>query len=438
MTHDLRQLSLQNNMYTIISTIVEVLKKIIPEPVIRIFRKPYHFLLSYLFALSYGFPAKGMTVIGVTGTKGKSTVTEMLFRVLSYAGYPTAVAGTIRFAIGDNSEPNLFKMTMPGRGFIQDFLSRAKKAGATYAVLEVTSESTVQFRHLFLYLNALVFTNLQREHIESHGSFENYAAAKLKIGKALASSPKRPRAIIANANDVHSAPYLALAVEEKLPFGSDDVTDVVLGSGTVAFTYEGVAFSLSLPGSYNIMNALAVIKTAHFVGVPLQTIADALAQIERIPGRTERVERGQSFQAIVDYAHTPDSLTALYAAYPGRKICVLGNTGGGRDTWKRPLMGQIADENCDVVILSDEDPYDEDPDAIVSAMAAGMKREPLIIMDRREAIKEALSRARAGDAVLITGKGTDPYIMQAHGKKTPWSDSTVVGEELDKLLHGTT
>lgn len=421
-------------MYAFITKIVEVLKKIIPEPVIRLFRKPYHFLLSYLFALSYGFPAKGMTVIGVTGTKGKSTVTEMLFRVLSYAGYPTAVAGTIRFAIGENSEPNLFKMTMPGRGFIQDFLARAKKAGTQYAVVEITSESTVQFRHLFLYLNALVFTNLQKEHIESHGSFENYAAAKLKIGKTLAASSKRPRAIIANVDDSHSAPYLALSVEEKLPFSSSEVTAVTLGSGTVAFTYENVRFSLTVPGSYNIMNALAVIKAAHFVGVPLQTIADALAQIERIPGRTERVERGQDFQAVVDYAHTPDSLSALYAAYPGRKICVLGNTGGGRDTWKRPLMGQIADENCDVVILADEDPYDEDPDDIVSAMAAGMKRKPLIIMDRRAAIKEALSHARTGDAVLITGKGTDPYIMQANGAKTPWSDSTVVGEELDLLL----
>ena len=375
-----------------------------------------------------------MTVIGVTGTKGKSTVTEMLYAVLHHAGYPVAVAGTIRFAIGEKSEPNLHKMTMPGRGFIQDFLSRAKKAGMTYAVLELTSESTVQFRHLFLYMNALVFTNLQKEHIESHGSFENYAAAKLRIGKALARSPKRPRAIIANADNAHSTPYLSLDIEEHLPFSYAEATNVVLSPGRSSFTYSGISFSLQLPGSFSIMNALAVIKAAHFVGVPLTTIAKALAKLERIPGRTERIDQGQDFQAIVDYAHTPDSLAALYAAYPTRKICVLGNTGGGRDTWKRPEMGRIADETCDEVILTDEDPYDEDPEAIVQEMAEGMKRKPTVVMDRRIAIRDALSRAKPGDAVLITGKGTDPYIMQANGKKVPWSDATVVREELDALL----
>jgi UDP-N-acetylmuramoyl-L-alanyl-D-glutamate--2,6-diaminopimelate ligase len=421
-------------MYTLFTTLVTVLQKVIPKPVVKLFRKPYHYLLTVLFATIYGFPARSMTVIGVTGTKGKSTVTEMLYTVLRHAGYPVAVAGTIRFAIGENSEPNLHKMTMPGRGFIQDFLSRAKKAGIKYAVVEITSESTIQFRHKFLYLNALVFTNLQKEHIESHGSFEKYAAAKLRIGKALASSPKRPRAIIANADSAFSKPYLALAVEEHLPFSYSEVTDVVLGAGRSSFTYEGVQFSLQLPGSFSIMNALAVIKAANFVGVPLNTIAEALASLERIPGRTERIEVGQDFQAIVDYAHTPDSLAALYAAYPTRKICVLGNTGGGRDTWKRPEMGRIADETCDEVILTDEDPYDENPESIVREMAAGMKRPPTIVMDRRLAIRDALSRAKPGDAVLITGKGTDPYIMQANGKKLPWSDATVVREELTALL----
>jgi len=322
---------------------------------------------------------------------------------------------------------------MPGRGFIQEFLSRAKKAGARFAVLEISSESTLQFRHLFLYQNALVFTNLQKEHIESHGSFEKYAEAKLKIGQELERSLKRPRAIIANADDVHSAPYLALHLENKLPFSYAEASNVALGAGIASFTYKEVRFTLSIPGSHNIMNALAVIKAAHFVGVPLLTIAEALAQIERIPGRTERIEAGQDFQAIVDYAHTPDSLSAIYAAYPGRKICVLGNTGGGRDTWKRPEMGKIADQNCTDVILTNEDPYDEDPEAIVREMAKGMKRVPTTILDRREAIAHALSLAKFGDAVLITGKGTDPFIMGAAGSKIPWSDAQVVLEELQKI-----
>lgn len=420
-------------MYALFSRLIELLKAILPKSLVRPLLPFYHRTLSFVMALSYGFPAKKLTVIGVTGTKGKSSVSDMLYTVLRHAGYPVAVAGTIRFAINEESEPNLFKMTMPGRGFVQAFLAKAVKKGAQYAVLEITSESTVQHRHRYLYQNALVFTNLQKEHIESHGSFENYANAKLRIGHELARSPKRPRAIIPNGDDSHSAPYLELPVEEKHPFSFSEAKDVSLTPGHAAFIYKGVRFTLQLPGSFSIMNALAVIKAAEFVQVPLPTIAEALAQLDRIPGRTERIEEGQDFQAIVDYAHTPDSLRALYEAYPTRRICVLGNTGGGRDTWKRPEMGKIAETYCDHVILTNEDPYDEDPLEIVTQMADGMTKKPEIIMDRREAIKKALSLAQTGDAVLITGKGTDPYIMEANNTKTPWSDAQVVREELRNL-----
>lgn len=411
----------------------KLLERILPFRTYRALVKPYHLLVTFFSALHAGFPARRLTVVAVTGTKGKSSVTQMLFTVLKHAGYDAAVAGTISFEIKDEVRPNLYKMTMPGRGFIQRFLKEAADKGATHAVLEVTSEATLQYRHLFLDLNALVFTNLQKEHIESHGSFEKYAAAKFNIGKALARSRKRPRAIIANADNVHSAPYLSLPVEQHLPFSYAEASEVELGQGTAAYTYKGVRFSLKLPGSFSIMNALAVTKAAEFLGVPLATVASALANLERIPGRTERIEAGQPFTAVVDYAHTPDSLAALYGAYPGRKICVLGNTGGGRDTWKRPEMGRIADEACAEVILTDEDPYDEDPQQIVEAMAKGMKRAPQIIMDRREAIATALSLAKEGDAVLITGKGTDPYIMKANGEKQSWSDAQVVREELARL-----
>lgn len=421
-------------MYAAVDSLVRALKRILPQSLVRPLLPFYHRVIGWLFAFIYGFPARQMTVIGVTGTKGKSSVCDMLYAVLLHAGHPVSVAGTIRFAIKDQSEPNRFKMTMQGRGFIQHFLKRALDQGCTYAVVEITSESTAQFRHRYLYQNALVFTNLQKEHIESHGSLENYAAAKRRIGEELTRSPKRPRAIIANADDVEGQKYLNLPVEEKLPFSYADATDIELGPGRASFTYEGVRFTVQLPGSFSVMNSLAVIRAARFAGVPLQTIADALARLERIPGRTERIERGQSFTAVVDYAHTPDSLSALYAAYPVRKICVLGNTGGGRDAWKRPEMGRIADQECSEVILTDEDPYDEDPRAIVDAMAVGMKRPPRIIMDRREAIRTALSLAEPGDAVLITGKGTDPYIMRANGEKEVWSDAQVVAEELDALV----
>lgn len=411
-----------------------LLATLLPRSLHQALMRIYHALWAFGAALVYGFPAKKLTVIGITGTKGKSSVSEMLFAILRHADYPTAMAGTIRFAVNEESRPNLFKMTMPGRGFLQKFLLDAANKGARYAVLEVTSEGAVQNRHLFLAMDALIFTNLQREHIESHGSMEAYARAKFRLGEELARSTKRPRAIIANSDSEYAKPYLALPVETALPFSIGDAANISYQNESVSFTYEGVSFDIPQPGEFSVRNALAAIKTAAWLGVPLEKSSEALHLLTRIPGRAEKIEEGQDFLAVVDYAHTPDSLTALYGAYgKRRKICVLGNTGGGRDTWKRPLMGKIADEHCDEVILANEDPYDEDPQAIMDAMASGMSREPRIIMDRREAIATALSLARTGDAVLITGKGTDPYIMEANGKRTPWSDAEVVREELKRM-----
>ena len=400
----------------------------------RTFLLPYHFVWAFFSALWYGRPARRLVVIGVTGTKGKSTVAEMLHTILTAAGHKTALASTIRFAVGRESRPNLYKMTLPGRGFIQAFLRQALRQGATHVVVEITSEAALQYRHVGLELDALVFTNLQREHIESHGSFEKYFEAKLSVGQALVRSRKRPRTIVANADDSKGAAFLVLQVERRVRVRASDAKDVGLSDTGASFSYEGASFTLSQPGMWSVMNALLATKTAEALGVPPAVCAQALSHLSVVPGRAERIEAGQDFLAIVDYAHTPDSLRALYAAFPNRrKICVLGNTGGGRDTWKRPEMGRIADEACEVVILTNEDPYDEDPRAILDTMAEGMKRTPDIIMDRRLAIREALSRARAGDVVLVTGKGTDPYIMGAKGSREPWSDAQVVRKELARL-----
>lgn len=396
---------------------------------------PYHYAFAASAALRHGFPAKKFTVIGVTGTKGKSSVAEMLHTILTAAGHETALASTIRFATGKDSRPNLFKMTLPGRGFIQKFLAEARGKGCTHAIIEITSEAALQYRHLGLELDALIFTNLQKEHLESHGSMEKYFNAKFRIGQALVHSSKRPRTIVANADDAYGAAFLALDVEKRIPFSFADAGDARVSEDGVSFSYKGVHFSIKQPGNFSLMNALAALKTAEALGVPLETCAEALAGLLRIGGRAERIEAGQNFIAIVDYAHTPDSLRALYDAFQKhRKICVLGNTGGGRDTWKRPEMGRIADESCGKVILTNEDPYDEDPKKIVDEMAGGMTRPPEIIMDRREAIRAALRAALPGDAVLITGKGTDPFIMSARGTRIPWSDADVVREELEKLV----
>ena len=396
---------------------------------------PYHYAFAVLAVPRYRFPARRLTVIGITGTKGKSTVAEMLYSILTAAGHETALASTIRFVIGKDSKPNLFKMTMPGRGFIQKFLADALKKGCTHAIVEITSEAALQYRHLGLQLDSLIFTNLQREHIESHGGIEEYFRAKLAIGKSLVNSPKRPRYIIANADDARGAKFLELPVEKSVPFSIADATDVQVSEDGVSFLYNGTHFSLSHPGSFSILNALASIKMSEALGVSLDVCSKALKDLSRISGRVDRIQMGQDFLVVVDYAHTPDSLQALYDAFPNRrKICVLGNTGGGRDTWKRPEMGRIADEACEKVILTNEDPYDESPQAIVEAMARGMKRVPEIILDRREAIRYALASARTNDAVLISGKGTDPFIMGPKGRREVWSDVEVVSEEQGRLI----
>lgn len=428
-------------MYEFVNYAVRILKKIVPEAVVRPLRPLYHRALVFVMALAYGFPARGLVVIGVTGTKGKSTTAEMLFSVLRRAGYTTALISTIRFAIEENSNPNLYKMTLPGRGFAQAFMRRALAAGCTHLVIEVTSESVPQFRHQFLDLDALIVTNIQPEHIESHGSFENYVAAKRAIVDALVRSPKRSRILVANEDVPESRAFLSTSAclpigkaLKRIGFSARELKRLSGDDRSVRFEYADTRFSLPLPGTFNAMNALAALKLCEALGIPLETAADALAELSVVRGRVERIEVGQNFTAIVDYAHTPDSLRALYSAFPNqRKICVLGNTGGGRDIWKRPLMGRIADEACAEVILTNEDPYDEDPRAIVDAMARDMRRAPKIIMDRREAIRHALAAAREGDAVIISGKGTDPFIMGARGTKIPWSDAQVVREELMRL-----
>ncbi len=200
-------------------------------------------------------------------------------------------------------------------------------------------------------------------------------------------------------------------------------------------TVRGRKIHSYLPGEFNISNELAAMSYAETQGVPVEICKKAIEKIKMIPGRVERVDGGQNFTVVVDYAHTPDSLEKFYRVFTGtRRICVLGNTGGGRDIWKRDEMAKIAERECDEIILTNEDPYDDDPQKIVNDMAGAItKKKPYILMDRREAIKKALSLAASGDSVLITGKGTDPYIMGPNNTKTPWSDAAVVREELLKL-----
>lgn len=415
--------------------VLRKIEKLIPKNVYKFFQPFYHFLLAVIGTIIYRFPSRKIYVIGVTGTKGKSSTTEFINTILEEAGFKTAILSTIRFKIGEESKPNKFKMTMPGRFFTQKFLRDAVDAGCKYAIIEMTSEGARFYRHIGVSMNVLIFTNLSPEHIESHGGFNNYKNAKLRLIKHLAKSKKQNRLSIANTDDTHGTGFLVYDVDKNIPYGIKDVQIINENENNSEIIYDNTAINIPLPGRFNILNALSAIKLAKELNISNEAIKKGLENLKLIRGRVEKINEGQDFTVVVDYAHTDDSLRKLYETFgSSRKIAVLGSTGGGRDTWKRPVMGKVADENCQEIILTNEDPYDENPTKIINEIASGIKNhEPKIILDRREAIRYAISIAQKNDVILITGKGTDPYIMGKNGSKEKWDDAEVAREELRKI-----
>ena len=413
---------------------MHLLKKILRHVTPSFAISLYHFGLAFTGAVRYRFPAKEIMVIGVTGTKGKSSTTEYINAIFEAAGKITAVSNSIRFKVGTTERRNTTRMSMPGRFGMQSFLREAVDAGCHVAILEMTSEGAAQSRHRFIALDALVFTNLAPEHIESHGSLERYIAAKLSIGEELQRSTKRPRILVANKHDPITKQFLALETDQAITFSLGDAQPWALASSEGSFTFQGAVVPVHFPGEFSLQNALAAAEVSSALGISTEAIVHGIDSLERIPGRAEKVEVGQPFSLYVDYAHNPSSLEALFASFPNqRKICIIGSTGGGRDTWKRPEMGRIAGEMCDEIIITNEDPYDEDPIAIINAIAAGVQaKKPQICIDRREAIALGISMAHPGDVVLLTGKGTDPNIRVKGGVGIPWSDFEVAKEELLK------
>jgi len=388
-----------------------LLKKFIPDFLIGW----YHFKLAFLGAILYGFPSRKIKVIGATGTDGKSTTVNLINKVLEEGGYKTASISSISFKIGQEERPNNLKMTMPGRFAIQKFLSQALKAGCQYAVLEVSSEGIKQYRHKFIDFDAAVFTNLSPEHIEGHGSFENYKKAKGQLFKAAKNIH------IINIDDKNAEYFFGFNSRKKYTYGLEqgDVNNLNL------------QLKLQLVGDFNIYNALAAICVGLSQGISLEVCKKAVEKAKGIPGRMELVI-DSPFKVIVDYAITPNALEKAYQAVKP-KICVLGSCGGGRDKWKRKTLGEIAGKYCGEIIVTNEDPYDEDPMEIIEQVAEGAGKIARKILDRREAVKEALKSAKPGDTVIITGKGCEPWMMVAGGKKIAWDDRQIAREEFTKL-----
>src|SRR3989338_1225966 len=419
-----------------VDKILYSIKKIIPKRGFNFFAPYYHALLSHAGAAYYRFPSNSMKVIGVTGTKGKSTTVYMISKLLEEAGNKKVAAiGSLGFKILDKEWPNTLKMTMPGRFRIHKFMARARDAGCEFCVLEVTSEGIKQRRHLGINFDCAVFTNLHKEHIESHGSFDNYKKAKQELFK------HTNNIHVLNGDDMHVEDFMNYPARKKVFYGisrGDIKADKVqISPEKTTFIVYGTEFVSYLAGKFNVLNCLAALSTLAMYGIDLPTSQPIIAGIRSIPGRMEYIQK-QPFAVVVDYAHTPDSLREVYHTLKsqlngGRLIGVLGAAGGGRDKWKRSEFGEAAAEYLDEIILTNEDPYEENPESIISQIGQGLKgKEFRKLIDRKEAIGKAISLAEPGDTVVITGKGSEISMAVAGGKKIPWSDKEIVLEFIKK------
>mgnify|MGYP001390962389 CR=1 FL=1 len=411
--------------------------------------------LAVVAANWYRHPANDLTVIGVTGTNGKTTTTTMITDVLDAAGLRSALLGTVEMKLGADRWPNPNHQTTPESLHIQRFLRQAVKAGCTHAVLEATSHGLAMHRLDALPVDVAVFTNISHDHLEYHQTFDAYLAAKRGLFARLNAAPERgtQRWAIVNAHDPHADAFLAAAPgATPLRYGIE--TDTPIAATTVMELPEHVVFTLQTPtgsaavhlntlGTYNVLNALAAAAVGHGQGIDAETIAAGLGAFTDVAGHLERIAMGQPFTVIVDFAHTPAACEALFGLLrrttQGRLAVVFGSA-GERDKAKRPMQGAIAARYADLALFTNEDPRFEDAEAILHEIAAGAEAERpewrageqyRCIADRAEAIGAAFDWAAPGDTVALVGKGHENSIIIG-AEALPWDEVSVARDALRK------
>lgn len=423
------------------------IRKFLPEPILS----AYHWFLAKLAAVVFGFPSNKLIVIGITGTSGKSTTVQFLGQMLEAAGKKVGWASTVSFKVGEREWVNAKKMTMLGRFQTQKLLREMVKSGCEYAIIETSSQGVVQHRHVGINYDVAVFTNLWPEHIESHGGFENYKRAKGKFFEFVAKSSEKKlngkvihKAFVVNIDNEHSPYFLSLAKGEVVEF-SVDAEEVKLSASGSEFNWEDRLVSIKPLGLHNVYNAVCAASIMKALGFSVVETIEAMKKIKAVPGRLEIIDEGQNFSVIVDFAFESKALNSLYETvrlFSHQKIIhVLGSTGGGRDVARWPIVGKLAGEKADLVIATNEDPYDDDPQKIIDQVAAGARSAGKVegqtlwrVLDRGEAIKKAVGLAEPGDLVLITGKGSEPVMALADGKTVPWDDRAVARDSINVKL----
>ena len=410
----------------------------------------------------YGDPSRELAVVGVTGTDGKTTTAFLAVAALEAAGLPSGLVGTVDTKIGPVRDANEAHETTPDAPRLQAALRAMAAAGDRAAVVETTSHALALDRVAEIAYDVAIFTNLTHEHLEFHGSWEAYRSAKLSLFERLAVGRHNPakgwsKAGIINVDDPSAGLFAGVAQEagaRLVTYGTDAAADVRAirveeDARRLRIAFEAPSGSatvdLRLAGRFNVHNALAVVALGEAWGLDPAAVRAGLEAVPGVPGRMERVDAGQPFGVVIDYAHSPASLEkvlellAPIAAMRGGGLIAVFGSAGERDTAKRPMMGRIAGERCRLVVVTDEDPRAEDRDAIVDEIAAGAEavgrrrgNDLLLIADRPAAIEAAFERARPGDVVLLAGKGHERSIIQADGP-VPWDERRVALDALARL-----
>jgi UDP-N-acetylmuramoyl-L-alanyl-D-glutamate--2,6-diaminopimelate ligase len=385
----------------------------------------------------YGHPSHELTVAGVTGTNGKTTTCFLVFAILAAAGRRPGLVGTIETRVGGERRPAL--RTTPEAIDVQRTLREMLDAGDRSCAMEATSHGAQLGRLAGVRFSALAFTNLSRDHLDFHGTLEQYFDAK----RSLFVNEHPPPAAL-NAGDPHgrrlAVELRALGHERVITFGFDAEADVradelELTRDGAQLTAAGIPLRTRLLGRFNVENVLAAVAVARLLELPDEAIAHGIQSVRGVPGRFEAVEEGQPFSVLVDYSHTPDSLeTALRTARElttGRVICVFG-AGGDRDHGKRPMMGAVAAAGADIVIVTSDNPRNEDPQEIVDEITRGLDTDVEVELDRARAIERAIEAARPGDLVLLAGKGHEQG-QESAGTIEPFDDREVARQALRRL-----
>jgi len=426
-----------------------IVKKFIPKKLFKTIEPWGHFAEAVLFNVLNGFPARGMKVIGVTGTNGKTSTTFMIHRMLQEAGYKTGFMTTVAYGAGDEIRPQIQHMTNVSVPQLMQRLKWMREQNIDWLVLETTSHAMAQNRVWGVPFSVAVLTNVTHEHLDYHGNFENYREAKRKLFKLTNKNKKGLRTGVINAEDP-SAELFADAVANPVTYG---VAQGQVLATNVKLTPDGSEYDVmtngdklhitcQLPGSFNVYNSLAAVSVGKALGLTDEQITKGIAALEGVEGRMTRIDEGQNFSVIVDFAHTPDSFEKLFRDLKPvvkGKLIVLFGSAGRRDTVKREVQGRLAGEYADEVIVTEEDDRDEDGIEILNQIAAGAEafdkqrdKDLFLVHDRTKAIQFAIGRAKKGDTVLLLGKGHEKTIERAHGEDS-WDEIGIARKALKAL-----